>query len=1071
MRVFQSTYRDRKTGKTRKTKTWYVEFRDHNRDVRRLPGLTDRRQTEAIGRKLEQLVAMKLAGEAPDATMTRWLETVPDKLRKKLAGISLIDPRRAAASKPLSEHLDDFEAALKSKGNTEKHAKLTKARAKRLIDGCGFTYWSEITPSRVERFLAELRAGTPDRTGIGAASSNHHLGALKSFGRWMVRDRRASESHVEHLKPLNARTDRRHERRALCADEVGRLTRTASDGPEREGVSGPERALLYRLAVETGLRATELRSLTKASFDLSGLEPTVTVKAAYSKRRREDVVPLRSELAAALRGHLGTKLPDAPAFKMPRPNRLVFMLRADLEAAREAWIKEAETAEERDERERSSFLTSRDEAGRVVDFHALRHTTGSLLAAAGVHPKTAQSIMRHSTIGLTMDRYTHTLRGADRTAVEALPSFGSDEPARHRATGTEGRVPAAEDAARLAYCLARQGTDQPNSVHQPAVEGDHAMRPVPALEPLENSGVDAKSGGYNDDLSDPAEYPSGLRGRIANPLFAGSNPASACGRAVPGTGVSRPQAAKTAKKGLPPPQSRRMFRHEAPGGDRARPAFENAQNKAAGRRTSMKTRVFLTVAGAAGTAILIAQLRAGADPPEGAAPVGGPVPVGGCTPSTGPDVIVGDLIDMDLWGTVGGISGYSIGTESCNIGNEPLLWDQDTNNHPVIGQNLYRLKDGRFEQIGQSWLKHGFAALTLNLCCTCENPGTSQLLGVGCSDPYGAFLNGDQEGFPCGGGNTCGGLGPRSEVNAATGEYAYPYGSAGMGGNAIYKRLQVHVVDVDPSLNEGALYFGEGHYVSPDDAAENNHDNNASWEQILVGSPVGGGWNLSLTGSTTREKAAIYAWQDEDPQVVIQIIDDASQGQFHLGYRVTDNGDGTWHYEYALHNLNSHQSAREFIVPVGADVTITNVGFHDVDYHSGEPYNGIDWSSTTGGGTISWSTPTFAENEDANALRWGTLYNFRFDADTPPTDVTAEIGLFRPGAVTELMVVTLGPSEANEPCPWDCADGDGEVGIVDFLELLAQWGMVGTSCDFDFGGGGVDIGDFLKLLSEWGVCP
>ena len=241
MRTFQSTYRDRKTGRTRRTRTWYVEFRDHNRDVRRVSGFRDRRQTEAIGRRVEQLVSMKLAGEAPDAPMTRWLETVPEKLRKRLAEIGLIDPRRAAASKPLSEHLDDFEAALLARGNTEKHAKLTKARAKRLLDGCGFVYWSEISASTIERYLAELRKGTSDRAGIGASSSNHHLTALKSYCRWMVRDRRASESPVEHLRPLNARTDRRHERRALSVDEVRRLLTATSGSPEREGMPGRER--------------------------------------------------------------------------------------------------------------------------------------------------------------------------------------------------------------------------------------------------------------------------------------------------------------------------------------------------------------------------------------------------------------------------------------------------------------------------------------------------------------------------------------------------------------------------------------------------------------------------------------------------------------------------------------------------------------------------------------------------------------------------------------------------------------------------------------------------------------
>ncbi len=157
--------------------------------------------------------------------------------------------------------------------------------------------------------------------------------------------------------------------------------------------------------------------------------------------------------------------------------------------------------------------------------------------------------------------------------------------------------------------------------------------------------------------------------------------------------------------------------------------------------------------------------------------------------SVGPDVIVGDLFDIMKWGTLAGVTSYSLGTYSCNIGDEPLQWISGTNRHPVIGQNVYRMENGRFEQVGMSWLKHGFTALTDSLCCTCINPGTGSLLGVGCADPYTASLNGSQSR-----------LGPRFEVNPWTGVFAYPFTSQGQTGDVLHKRIQIANSDIDPAL-------------------------------------------------------------------------------------------------------------------------------------------------------------------------------------------------------------------------------------------------------------------------------
>jgi hypothetical protein len=80
---------------------------------------------------------------------------------------------------------------------------------------------------------------------------------------------------------------------------------------------------------------------------------------------------------------------------------------------------------------------------------------------------------------------------------------------------------------------------------------------------------------------------------------------------------------------------------------------------------------------------------------------------------------------------------------------------------------------------------------------------------------------------------------------------------------------------------------------------------------------------------------------------------------------------------------------------------------------------------------------------------------------------TTDLGL---GKLNPTFTVSgdITASIPSAPCPWDCGDGDGNVGIVDFLALLAQWGSPG-SCDFD--GGGVGINDFLDLLANWGPCP
>ncbi len=352
-----------------------------------------------------------------------------------------------------------------------------------------------------------------------------------------------------------------------------------------------------------------------------------------------------------------------------------------------------------------------------------------------------------------------------------------------------------------------------------------------------------------------------------------------------------------------------------------------------------------------------------------------------------------DTNNIHYWGQSGGIAAYSIATQSCNSGSEQVDWFTSGGStlHPVISQNMFRLKNGRFEHIGQSWLKHGFCAVNEieAFCAPCQST-PCDTLGIGCADTYWATLNDGASGQS------------KRHVNAANGSHTH---SGGPTGNATIRgRLQVAVTDIDPAQNPGGEYFIEGHYVTADDAVMGASDNNASWRRVNVLSVS----NIDGGGPTNRESPAIYAWQDEDPQVDIVTVKNIENGgaktSFYLGFRVTALGGGRWHYEYAIQNLNSDQSGSSLSVPVDPTALVTNIGFHDVAYHSGDPYDGTDWPGVKSGGEVRWATVPFSTNANANALRWGTLYNFRFDANVPPVLSSVTLGLFKPSVSTNVVV-------------------------------------------------------------------
>ncbi len=358
---------------------------------------------------------------------------------------------------PFAEHLEAYVGSLEAAGACPEHRKERRRQLRRLAANCGWRTLADLQRDSFERWLA-LRA----REGMGARTRNSYLTSALAFVNWAVESGRLLANPFDRIPKADEKADPRRQRRAMVEPELLKLLAIAKERPLLEALTvrkgprkgeryanvrpevrerlewlGRERALIYKTLVLTGLRKGELASLTVAHLRLDDAVPHLTLDAADEKNREGNDIPLRDDLAADLRAWLADKLrrlqdearqagasiptrlpPDTPLFDVP--HKLCKILNRDL---------------------RHAGIAKRDDRGRVLDVHALRHTFGTLLSKGGVAPRTAQAAMRHSKIDLTMSVYTDPKLLDVRGALDALPTLPLDGDAAQRevsrATGTD----------------------------------------------------------------------------------------------------------------------------------------------------------------------------------------------------------------------------------------------------------------------------------------------------------------------------------------------------------------------------------------------------------------------------------------------------------------------------------------------------------------------------------------------------------------------------------------------------------------------------------------------------------
>jgi integrase len=381
MRLFKPTYKN--NGKTKQIAKWWIEFRDPNSIVRKWGlGTSSRDVADIVARQIDSLNEWAKKHIDPPDELVKWVRQQEPKLREKIEKAGLLPANQISQSKPLTEHLTDYRNDLLARNNTEEYAYQAEGRIARIINACGFRFWSDIDGAKINKCVKNFSE-------LSNHTKAHYILRFRQFVKWLH-----TQGRINSIPAIQSVKFDTAPQRAFELDEWPRLLEAARNGPVRFKLTGQERYVLYNLAMETGLRADELRSLTPVSFDFKKRSVFVSVK--HTKNGREALQSITPETSALVKELAKGKMPNTKLFKIT--SHAADMIRADCEVA---------------------GIELENHKGKIV-FHSLRHTCATFLVNQGVDVKVVQAIMRHSKIEMTMKYYTHVLRGSEAEAINRL---------------------------------------------------------------------------------------------------------------------------------------------------------------------------------------------------------------------------------------------------------------------------------------------------------------------------------------------------------------------------------------------------------------------------------------------------------------------------------------------------------------------------------------------------------------------------------------------------------------------------------------------------------------------------
>lgn len=372
-RVWRPPFTDRKTGERRVCKNYHAEWQGADGKTHRKAVSPDKR-------------------EALD-----YLARMHERERRIRLGIEPDVRRNPDLNRPLQTLLIDYLALLEAKDVADEYRKDSAAKVTAAMKATGWTTFETITGDSFTLFMGARR-----KAGNAPTTINNYLATVRSFTRWLA-DRVGQPDPLRKLQRVPV-TERRRSKRILTDDELAALLATTERG-KRKGnytFAGLDRAMLYRVAAYTGLRASELASLTPERFTLDTSPPLVIVEAVDAKGKRLEPIPLPADLAGRLRKWMRNK---------PRKKKL---WPGD-------WAKKKSQVDWIATDLKRAGVVEFDEKSRRATFHGLRRGYITRIIRAGAKIHEVRRLARHTDVKTTLEYYTDETLADLGAIVDRLP--------------------------------------------------------------------------------------------------------------------------------------------------------------------------------------------------------------------------------------------------------------------------------------------------------------------------------------------------------------------------------------------------------------------------------------------------------------------------------------------------------------------------------------------------------------------------------------------------------------------------------------------------------------------------